>query len=154
MRMEPIALLAMMGLFPDCVTAMRSGISNSFASLSVLCIGETLFDGLPSGVFLGGAPLNVACHLSLLSVHTSYASAVGNDRLGLEAIRRLNGKGVDTQLIRSVDGMETGFVTAHIDEAGDATYEFVTPAAWDAIDSDGIASAAATADAVVFGKLA
>ena len=47
---------------------------------------------LPSGIFLGGAPLNVACHLSELGAQASFASAVGDDRLGREALRRLRAR--------------------------------------------------------------
>ena len=120
----------------------------------VLCIGETLFDGLASGIYLGGAPLNVACHLSQLGVSASYVSAVGADRLGIEARRRLNDRGVDTSLIGTVEGAETGFVTATLDAAGDASYEFVTPAAWDFMEATpSVTTAAAAAGAVVLGTL-
>ena len=119
----------------------------------VLCVGECLFDALPSGIFLGGAPLNVACHLAELGAQASFASAVGDDRLGLEVLRRLSGRGVDVSLVRTAEA-ETGFVTAEIDNKGDATYTFATPAAWDQVPADGIAAAAAEADAVVFGTLA
>ena len=99
--------------------------------ISVLCVGECLFDALPSGIFLGGAPLNVACHLSELGAQSSFASAVGDDRLGREALRRLRGRGVDVDLVAIDTTAETGFVTAEVDEAGDATYTFATPAAWE-----------------------
>ena len=121
----------------------------------VLCVGETLFDGLPNGIFLGGAPLNVACHLASLGASVQYASAVGNDRLGIDAVRRLNNRGLDTNLVSTTDAAETGFVTAQIDASGDASYEFVTPAAWDYLEpSAELEAAASAADAVVYGTLA
>jgi len=123
------------------------------AAPRVLCIGETLFDGLPSGIFLGGAPLNVACHLAEQSVAARYASAVGRDRLGIEARRRLESRDVDTSLIATVGPAETGFVTVDIDEHGDASYDFTTPAAWDFVPVDGLRAAAEEADALVFGTL-
>ena len=119
----------------------------------VLRIGETLFDGLPSGIYLGGAPLNVAVHLAEQGVEASYVSAVGKDRLGREAVRRLNARGVDTSLLRTLDDHETGFVEVDIDEQGDASYTFATPAAWDHVSSKGITAEAAAADAVVWGSL-
>ena len=85
------------------VTAATAGMAPS-----VLCVGETLFDGLPAGIFLGGAPLNVACHLSQLGARAAYASAVGRDRLGIEAVRRLQTMGVDTELVSFVNDAETG----------------------------------------------
>ncbi|KAL1508550.1 hypothetical protein AB1Y20_004649 [Prymnesium parvum] len=121
---------------------------------TVLCVGETLFDGLPSGIFLGGAPLNVACHLAELRADVAFASCVGRDRLGREARRRLHARGVKLGLLAQSDRVETGFVEVSVDEEGEAAYEFVTPAAWDYIPRDGIAAAAAAADAVVFGTLA
>ena len=133
-------------------------ILTSYATLStairILCVGETLFDGLPTGIFLGGAPLNAAVHLAEVGVEAAYASCVGNDRLGREARRRLNSRGVDTALIGTNDEYETGFVEVDVDANGDASYTFNTPAAWDYITNcDAIAKAAADADAIVFGSL-
>eukprot|EP00966_Prymnesium_polylepis_P137720 3182831-Prymnesium_polylepis.1 len=124
------------------------------ADRRVVCIGETLFDGLPNGIFLGGAPLNVACHLAAMGVSASFISCVGRDRLGTEARRRLEAKGVDVSLVAVSDAAETGFVEVAVDEAGDASYSFITPAAWDYLPSAGVGDAAADADAVVFGSLA
>jgi fructokinase len=122
---------------------------------NVLCVGEALFDGLPSGIFLGGSPLNVACHLADQGADVRYASAVGKDRLGTEALRRLRSRGVDTSLVDVRLTEETGFVTVTLDEqTGDASYEFLTPAAWDFVKVDGIADAARLADAVVYATLA
>ena len=138
-------------LGPTHTSRGRAAVSLSATPPSVLCVGECLFDALPSGVFLGGAPLNVACHLSQLGAKASFASAVGDDRLGREALRRLRARGVDVDLVATDAAAETGFVTAEVDEAGDATYTFATPAAWDSVPEDGLAAAAAAADAVVFG---
>ena len=132
------------------VTAALSAVA---AAPSVLCIGETLFDGLPSAIYLGGAPLNVACHLAQAGVRARYLSAVGHDRLGTEAVRRLQAQGVGTDLIVQVREAETGFVTVELDRSGDASYTFVTPAAWDFIPTTGAAAAAKSADALVFGSL-
>ena len=120
---------------------------------SVLCIGECLFDGLPAGIFLGGAPLNAAVHLQQRGVSASFASAVGRDRLGREAARRLTSRGVDVSLLQEIDESETGFVEVFVDEKGDASYTFNDPAAWDLCSLPGIAEAAAQADAVVYGTL-
>ena len=68
---------------------------------SILSVGETLYDSLPKGVFLGGAPLNVAVHAAQLGAHSIYASAVGDDVLGADARRRLEEAGVDTTLIQT-----------------------------------------------------
>lgn len=105
----------------------------------VLCVGETLYDSLPTGLFLGGAPTNVAAHLaSLLSSPETVgiAACVGDDQLGREAKRRLALKGVNTDFLQCHESLETGMATAVIDVDGDATYEFITPAAWDGLKLD------------------
>jgi sugar/nucleoside kinase (ribokinase family) len=140
-------------LFGSFVAVLSALVSAAAAAPSVLCIGETLFDGLPSAIYLGGAPLNVACHLAQAGVRARYLSAVGHDRLGTEAVRRLQAQGVDTDLIVQVREAETGFVTVELDRSGDASYTFVTPAAWDFIPTAGAAAAAKSADALVFGSL-
>ena len=142
-----------MRLFGSIVAVISALVSAAAAAPSVLCIGETLFDGLPSAIYLGGAPLNVACHLAQAGVRARYLSAVGHDRLGTEAVRRLQAQGVDTDLIVQVREAETGFVTVELDRSGDASYTFVTPAAWDFIPTAGAAAAAKSADALVFGSL-
>ena len=73
------------------------------AATRILCLGETLFDGLPSGIYLGGAPLNAAVHLAEAGLEASFASAVGRDRLGREALRRLAARNVDTSLVATLD---------------------------------------------------
>ncbi len=138
-------------------------VENSLHPPSVLCMGEILWDSLPSGIYLGGAPCNVAVHLASLFKHASstspssssttsslttssscnmnnhrnlsvaIAACLGNDRLGREAHRRLSLKGVRTDCIQYHEVWETGMATATLNDNGDATYEFNTPAAWDGL---------------------
>mmetsp|Transcript_12243 Transcript_12243/g.25948 ORF Transcript_12243/g.25948 Transcript_12243/m.25948 type:complete len:402 (-) Transcript_12243:47-1252(-) len=122
---------------------------------AVLCVGETLYDSLPDALFLGGAPTNVAVHLSSLGVPTAVASCVGNDQLGQEAIRRIGARGVDTSLIQRHSEFSTGMVIATIDEVGDAKYEFDTPAAWDGLAlTDELREAVENAKVIVIGTIA
>lgn len=104
--------------------------SSSYPPPSVLCVGEALYDSLPSGIYLGGAPSNVAVHLASLfqstddpSLSIAIATCVGGDQLGREAKRRFNVKGVRTDYMQFHDKWETGMATAILDEYGDATYE-------------------------------
>lgn len=62
------------------------------------CIGEVLWDALPEGLFLGGAPLNVCYHLTALGESSRMVSRVGDDRLGYEVLRSLQNKDVVTEL--------------------------------------------------------
>jgi fructokinase len=124
-------------------------------SSEILCVGEVLWDALPTGLFLGGAPFNVACHLRATGVPVSMVSRVGSDRLGEEVLRRAPWYGVGTELLQVDPELPTGFVRVRIDDAGSPDYEIVEPAAWDAIAlSDALLRRAAEARAIVFGSLA
>jgi fructokinase len=124
-------------------------------SSEILCVGEVLWDALPAGLFLGGAPFNVACHLSAADVPVTMVSRVGADQLGEEALRRAARYGVGTELVQVDSTLPTGFVRVEVDEAGNPEFDIVTPAAWDAITpSDALLKRAANARAIVFGSLA
>lgn len=121
----------------------------------ILCVGELLWDSLPAGLFLGGAPFNVACHLAASGAPVAIVSCVGDDRLGDEARRRADRYGVATDLVQVHLDLPTGFVRATVDESGEARYEILGPAAWDAIGlTDTLARRAMDARAIVFGSLA
>jgi fructokinase len=124
-------------------------------SSEILCVGEVLWDALPEGLFLGGAPFNVACHLRAAGAPVSMVSRVGEDRLGEEVLRRATRYGVDADLVQVDAALPTGFVRVAVDDAGIPKYEIVEPAAWDAIaPSDALLARAAGARAIVFGSLA
>lgn len=124
-------------------------------SRDILCVGEILWDALPDGLFLGGAPFNVACHLHALGETVAFASRVGDDVLGDEALRRLNARGLGADLVQVDDALPTGFVRVDLDATGEPDYEIVEPAAWDAIArTDALRQCADRAAALVFGSLA
>ncbi len=127
----------------------------SIQDAPVLCFGEILWDLLPEGLFAGGAPFNVAYHLHQLGCPVRVVSAVGDDFLGSELIRRLDGWGIGTGLIARHPGVSTGYVRASINERGDAHYEIARDVAWDRIENTpALAEAARQGAAVVFGSLA
>ncbi len=119
---------------------------------AVVCFGEILWDVLPRGIFLGGAPLNVAYHLSRQGVTPRMVSAVGRDFLGDEAVRRIEGWGIDTAGIARLKARPTGIVRATLDRAGVPRFHIVRDVAWDRIGSG--APGARPPAAVVFGTLA
>jgi fructokinase len=124
-------------------------------SAEVLCVGEVLWDALPEGLFLGGAPFNVACHLRAAGTPVTMVSRIGGDRLGDEVMRRAVRYGVGTDLIQVDAELPTGFVRVSVDDAGNPGYEILAPAAWDAIaPTEALLSRAAKARAIVFGTLA
>ena len=122
----------------------------------ILCVGEILWDALPEGLFLGGAPFNVARHLHALGEEVVFVSRVGDDVLGEEARRRLRAQGLDAALVQIDDSLPTGFVRVALDaDTGEPDYEIVEPAAWDAITlTDALRQHAERAAALVFGSLA
>lgn len=125
-------------------------------SEEILCVGEILWDALPGGLFLGGAPFNVARHLHALGEEVTFVSRVGDDVLGEEALRRLRAHGLDTELVQVDDTLPTGFVRVSlVEDTGEPDYEIVEPAAWDAIAvSEGLRHRAEQATALVYGSLA
>jgi fructokinase len=79
-------------------------------------IGEVLWDQLPQGDVLGGAPANVAYHAGQLGAESSIISAVGNDKLGDEIISRLSAKKINLLIGRT--SYPTGTVKVTLDDKG------------------------------------
>lgn len=101
---------------------------------AITCIGEILWDALPSGLFLGGAPLNVCLNLHELGMPVRMISRVGDDRLGKEAVERLENAGISTEHIQIDKQHETGFVKVFLSGEGSPDYEILQPVAWDFIE--------------------
>lgn len=97
-----------------------------------IIFGEILFDCFPDRATLGGAPLNVAGHMTRLGLKGKVVSAVGDDELGRRAISEIEEIGLDTSDIAVLRDAETGRadVTLH---GKNAEYTFNDPAAWDMI---------------------
>jgi len=117
--------------------------------------GEILWDCLPSGKHVGGAPFNVAAHLAQLGGSVALISAIGRDPLGDEILQVARDKKVNVDFVSRVRiGLPTGTVIATLDEKGNATYELVKPAAWDEIKVSAKAlTAVSKARALTFGSL-
>ena len=102
-------------------------------SKNVVCFGEVLWDVLPTGAKIGGAPLNVALRLNSLGVDSTIISKVGNDQYGERLIEYLSENG-QNHIIQKDAEFETGIVDVSIDDAGNASYNIKFPAAWDYIE--------------------
>jgi fructokinase len=121
---------------------------------SIACFGEVLWDCLPRGIFLGGAPMNVAYHLRRLGVPSRMISAVGRDFLGAETRRRLTAWEVDHALVGE-SPRPTGVVHARLDGSGVAHYTIERDSAWDAITvTEATLRRTPPPTAVIFGTLA
>jgi fructokinase len=120
----------------------------------ILGIGELLWDVLPGGMRLGGAPANFAVMSGRLGNHAAILSRIGRDDLGRQAIDRLNLIPVETGLIQIDPQHETGRVTVSL-ENGEPHYTIHEPAAWDFLElSDEWVQLVERADAICFGSLA
>ncbi len=117
-------------------------------------IGEVLWDILPAGKQLGGAPANFAWFVNALGARGSVISRVGSDELGTETLRRLTEMGVGIDLITTDTQHETGRATVSLDAAGVPQFTIHEPAAWDFMPpNDAAIESVARAAAVCFGTL-
>lgn len=101
--------------------------------MKVLSFGELLWDIIEGKAYLGGAPFNVACHLSKMGIQSSYISAVGSDKLGQEALRIAKRYGLDTSYIMTHLYLPTGKVDVYLDQEGNPKYTIYENVAWDRI---------------------
>jgi fructokinase len=99
----------------------------------VICYGEVLWDMLPDGPQIGGAPLNVAYHLSKLGVKSSVISKVGKDKIGNMIQSVFDQWGLDKSHLQLDGEYSTSEVIVKFDEQSDAQYEILYPVAWDFI---------------------
>ncbi len=121
----------------------------------VVGLGEVLWDVLPEGKKLGGAPANFAYHAGqfLGMDNTIAVSALGTDKLAEETIEALREHGLNDLLPRVP--YPTGTVQVQLDEQGIPTYDIKENVAWDNIPfDDDIAAIARSCRAVCFGSLA
>ncbi|WP_304690835.1 carbohydrate kinase family protein [Muribaculum intestinale] len=119
----------------------------------VVGMGEALWDVLPEGKKIGGAPANFAYHVSQFGLPSCVVSAVGDDALGDEILENLTSKGLK-QLIEKVL-YPTGTVQVEIDQAGVPQYEIKENVAWDNIPwTTSLETLAKKTKAVCFGSLA
>lgn len=122
---------------------------------TVVGLGELLWDLLPSGKQLGGAPANFAYITNLLGNIGIPASRLGDDTLGDEARKRLLDLGLSATFVQSDPIHHTGTVKVEIDQAGQPRFEILCPVAWDFLEwTESWQQLAGEADAVCFGSLA
>ena len=119
----------------------------------IVGMGEALWDVLPEGKKIGGAPANFAYHVSQFGFDSRVVSAVGRDELGDEILKVFKEKNLKTQ-IEQVD-YPTGTVQVTLDGEGVPCYEIKEGVAWDNIPfTDELKRLALNTRAVCFGSLA
>jgi fructokinase len=121
----------------------------------VVGIGELLWDLLPTGAQIGGAPANYAYHAGALGAEARAISRVGADPLGRELLTQLDALGVSTQYVQVDDALATGTVAVEIDASGQPHYRITPDVAWDHLQvTPDAMMVASSADAICFGTLA
>lgn len=119
----------------------------------VVGLGEALWDVLPEGKKLGGAPSNFAYHAAQMGVKAIAVSALGDDKLGEETIAQLKEKQLNYLMPRVP--YPTGTVQVELDNDGVPTYDIKENVAWDNIPfNDDVKAVAQQTLAVCWGSLA
>jgi fructokinase len=119
----------------------------------VVGMGEALWDILPDGRKIGGAPANFAYHASQFGLDSCVVSAVGNDELGDETIKNLTSKGLNLMVPQIP--YPTGTVQVTLDSNGVPAYDIKEGVAWDNIPfTPELEALAKETQAVCFGSLA
>ncbi len=122
-----------------------------------MAIGEILWDLLPTGPQFGGAPANFAwgaASLGQQATQVKLVSAVGMDRLGEQALDSLGDRSIDRSFVQR-NQAATGTVDVHLDDRGQASYQFAEDSAWDHLAwNPELEQLVQTASAICFGTLA
>lgn len=119
----------------------------------IVGMGEALWDVLPEGKKIGGAPANFAYHVSQFGFDSRVVSAVGDDKLGNEILENFQTKGLNMRIEKVP--YPTGTVQVELDDAGVPCYDIKENVAWDNIPfTPQLEALAKETRAVCFGSLA
>lgn len=119
----------------------------------VVGMGEALWDMLPEGKKIGGAPANFAYHVGQFGLESCVVSAVGADELGAELLKQFDEKKLNYNI--ETVAYPTGTVQVEIDQAGIPVYDIKENVAWDNIPyTPQLEQMAEHTHAVCFGSLA
>ena len=119
----------------------------------VVGMGEALWDVLPEGKKLGGAPANFAYHVSQFGLDSRVVSAVGDDKLGVEILDNFREKQLNCMI--EIVPYPTGTVQVELDAEGIPCYDIKEGVAWDNIPyTPALEGLARQTTAVCFGSLA
>ena len=123
--------------------------------LTIVGIGELLWDLFPTGRALGGAPANFAYCSNLLGDTGVVVSRVGADELGNDIRESLATFGITDDFLQTDDDRATGTVKVKLDAAGQPDFDITYPSAWDFLEwNEALHRLAQSADAACFGSLA
>jgi fructokinase len=118
-------------------------------------LGELLWDMLPEGKQLGGAPANFAFHAAQLGNQAIIASRIGNDAAGKDVLAGLQQNNLSSSYLQHDDMHPTGTVDVRIDVQGQPSFMINETVAWDFLEfTDEWQALAARAEVICFGSLA
>jgi len=122
---------------------------------TVVSFGEILWDLLPTGAKLGGAPFNFAYRINSLGDEGIIVSRLGRDELGRQARDHVVSLGMDTNYIQWDQSAPTGTVEITLDENNNPDYFIVPDVAYDNVEiTEALLAVASEADCFCFGTLA
>lgn len=123
-------------------------------SKKIAAFGELLWDLLPNGKVLGGAPANFIYRINSFGDQGTLLSKVGNDKAGKEAREALRNLGVSDENVQTDYEFPTGTVKVKIDDDGNPDFNIITEVAYDHIEINSeMMEAFSEADCVCFGTL-
>lgn len=118
----------------------------------IVGIGDALWDCLPEGRKLGGAPANFAYYMTQFGYESLAVSAVGEDSLGVEIKEEFDRMGL--KHILQVNGHDTGTVAVDVDEKGMPTYDIRENVAYDYLEfTDELKEIAGKCNVACFGSM-
>jgi fructokinase len=121
----------------------------------IIGLGEILWDMLPGGKVLGGAPANFAYHCSQLGAESYVISAIGKDDLGSEIRENMDRLNLASLHLFTDERIPTSTVTVRLDAQGHPEYTIHENVAWDHLPVEQPAlDLVSDADAICFGSLA
>ena len=103
--------------------------------MAVLCFGEILWDVFPDNEYIGGAPYNVAAHVHKLGSESYIYSKLGDDRLGHNALEKIQGHGVGTEFVQLDKEHPTGTAMVTLNERAVPTFTITPDTAYDFIEA-------------------
>lgn len=122
--------------------------------MKIAAFGELLWDLLPTGKVLGGAPANFIFRINSFGDQGTLLSRVGNDKAGREARVALKRLGVSDENIQTDYSFPTGSVKVKLDELGNPDFNIITDVAYDHMEINSeMMEAFREADCVCFGTL-
>ena len=120
----------------------------------VIGIGELLWDHLPTGPRMGGAPANFTCHTRALGAQSTVISRVGTGEWGDALLARLSELGVGTEGVSRDPEHPTGRVDVELAADGQPKFTILRGMAWDHLEAtETMLELVSSADAVCFGTL-